>query len=260
MIPLHQELADIDSLSDLALFPSSLSSESVPTGDATVKDSGVVTMETTSPVSTLDGQGMDVVQQELKRSSSPVVTDRLDNTERILTGYKSEADQTTDGQQKYSDTIHTVSSIEEIPLEIVAPSSDEPAHDQVTVSNVDAPAVRSADASVAIATVSEQQLPLDESVSMENVDEYSREIPVKQAESSLICHETMQTANAELPNTGARQSHMTFVNVTKIDRTDGQLVVMPTSDGALRSSPRTLSGVDTPTSSQVNICRVSGKS
>ena len=253
MIPLHQELADIESLSDLALFPSSVSSESVPVGGITVsiKDSGVVTMETTSPVSMSDSQGMDSVQQESERPTSPAVSDHLDKTKGPLPGCKSVVslpDQVT----RQSGAILVASSVEKLSLADAVPSQG-----QVTVSRVDATAVQSADAAVAMpTTVSTQQLPISDSVSMDTVGEYYQELPERHTVSPSICYELMQATDTYLPE---RQTHMKFANISKSDRTDGQLVVVPTKDGIARISPRTLSGVETPTSSQVNIVEVSVK-
>ena len=239
MIPLHQELEGIESLSDLGLNPLSVSCESVPVGGVTVKDSGVVTMETASLVSMSDTHGMDSVQLESKQFTSP--------------------DRSNDGLLGHSNTAMT-SSIENVAVSTVVPSIGEPSQDQAMVSHGDSRALQSP-GNIAVATptnVDMQELSLDESVSTAIIGEFSPELPKKWATSPSVCHEMASIeATDTYIDTAPRHGHMRFATISKTERTEGQLVVMPTRDGAVRSSPRTLSGVDTPTSSQVNAFQVS---
>ena len=201
MIPLHQELDGIEGMSDLALDPFSVRCESVPVGGVTVKDSGMVTLETES----------------------------------------------------------LVSSAENVVLSTVAPSIGELAQDQAMVSHVDATSLQSPDnTAVAMTTnVDMQELPHDESLSTAIIGEFSPELPKKWATSPSVFQEIASIEATDTYTDATRHGHMRFATISKSERTEGQLVVMPTTDGAIRSSPRTLSGVDTPTSSQVNVFEVS---
>ena len=200
MIPLHQELEGIESLSDLASDPLSVSCESVPAGGVTIKDSGVVTMETESLVSSADN----------------------------------------------------------VVLTSVAPSIGELTLDQAIVSHVDATSLQSPDNTAMPTNVDMQELPLDESASTAIIGEFSPELPKKWATSPSVFQEIASIEATEAYTDAAtRHTHMRFATISKSERTEGQLVVEPSRDGAIRSSPRTLSGVDTPTSSQVNAFEVS---
>ena len=234
MIPLHQELEDIEGMSDLALDPLSVSCEAVLAGGVTVKDSGVVTMETVSLVLMSDSYRMDSVHLESKRLTS------LDRSNDILLD---------------SNTAMT-SSVDNVALATVAPSIGEPTQDQAMVSNVNATMLQSPDNTAMATNVDMQKLPLDESISTAIIGEFSPEMPKKWATSPSVFQEIASIEATDTYTDATRHGHMKFATISKSERTEGQLVVMPTSDGAVRSSPRTLSGVDTPTSSQVNAFEV----